>query len=60
MSIANNIANRGYEEESRFTSSDFLGRPVPRKLHRIKRIRNRIAKRAEARQDLDERLTDGS
>lgn len=56
MSRAHNIANRGYEEESRYTSSDFLGRPVPGKLRRIKRSRNRTAKRTDARQDLNERL----
>ena len=56
MSIANKIANRGFEEESLLTSSDFVGRPVPRGLRRIKRSRNRIAKRTEACRDLNERL----
>ena len=58
MSIANKIANRAHEEESRLTSSDFVGRPVPRGLRRTKRSRNRLAKRAEANLDLNERLTE--
>lgn len=54
------LANENYEEVTRVTSYDFLGRPVPRLMRKAKRIRNRAAKREEARRDIVEQCNPDS
>lgn len=53
MSLAKKIANAKYEEEASLTTRCFGRRGIGRTNRRIKRVRNRAAKRAEARLDFE-------
>ena len=48
MNRHKHIANVGFEEESRVTTRSFNQHGVPKWLRRIKRLRNRSAKRQDA------------